>query len=228
MYALPVISIYLVLGGIAILSLFAYIHEYNLRKKAEKESNNFISDYGEKSWEVLHDSIRKSQQNLGQAELESIKIVADSRVDTRKMEEEYNKKLDQTLEQSQSAVAISQTQFTQFLNNLQTSSQNLQQESLKITQSKINALFDNLEQRLSDFLVETSQKTTSSIELEIKAAKSLIETYKQGQIKVIDENILAILEQTLSIVLNKKLSLADQLDLIYEALEKAKVEKFII
>ncbi len=43
-----------------------------------------------------------------------------------------------------------------------------------------------------------------------------------------DENIIAMMEQTLSIVLAKKLSLKDQLDLVYEALEKAKVEKFVV
>jgi len=81
---------------------------------------------------------------------------------------------------------------------------------------------------LSDFMVQTAQQTTSSIELELKSTRQLIDTYKSEQLKLIDENIVAMMEKTLSIVLAKKLSLKDQLELVYEALEKAKVEKFVV
>ena len=77
-------------------------------------------------------------------------------------------------------------------------------------------------------MVQTESKTATSIELELKASRELIETYKTQQLKLIDENIVAMIEQTINIVLGKKLSLKDQLDLIYEALEKAKIEKFIV
>ena len=95
-------------------------------------------------------------------------------------------------------------------------------------QQRINQLFDQVESKLSDFLIQTAEKTTSSIELELKASRQLIDTYKTEQLKLIDENIIAMMERTMSIVLAKKLSLKDQLDLVYEALEKAKVEKFIV
>ena len=62
----------------------------------------------------------------------------------------------------------------------------------------------------------------------MQAARNLIDTYKRQQLNLIDEHIIAVLERTLSIVLAKKLSLEDQVDLINEALEKAKTEKFII
>jgi hypothetical protein len=45
---------------------------------------------------------------------------------------------------------------------------------------------------------------------------------------VIDENIMAMLEKTLSLVLAKNLDLKDQMDLVYESLEKAKAEKFVV
>ena len=43
-------------------------------------------------------------------------------------------------------------------------------------------------------------------------------------IKIVDENIIEILEKTLRIALGKKMSLADQSALIYKALEEAKKE----
>jgi hypothetical protein len=56
----------------------------------------------------------------------------------------------------------------------------------------------------------------------------LIDTYKVQQMNVIDENIMAMLEKTLSLVLAKNLDLKDQMDLVYESLEKAKAEKFVV
>src|SRR3989344_5797415 len=101
-------------------------------------------------------------------------------------------------------------------------------EGIKAGEQRINQLFEKIETRVSDFLVQTEQKSLSSIELELKAAREMIDSYKNQKFKLIDENIVAMMEQTLSIVLAKKLALKDQLDLIYEALEKAKAEKFIV
>ena len=42
--------------------------------------------------------------------------------------------------------------------------------------------------------------------------------------EVLDENIVAVLEKTLNVVVGKKLTLGDQTELVYEALEQAKKE----
>ena len=44
---------------------------------------------------------------------------------------------------------------------------------------------------------------------------------------LLNNNIVAMLEKTLSLVISKKLTLKDQVDLVYEALEEAKIERFI-
>ncbi|MEK7617423.1 MAG: hypothetical protein AAB414_05215 [Patescibacteria group bacterium] len=225
---LPMEIINLILVIIIILALFAYLREYILRQKLQKTGDKLLNDLKEKGWETLHQSITRSQDMLGQAELEGIKVVASSRFNTQRMEERYGEELAEIVRQAQQAINNSQTQFAAFINNLGQEAQSARGVSEKATQERINKLFGNLEERLSDFLVETSQKTQASIELELRAARALIDTYKQGQLKLIDENILAMMEQTLATVLNKKLSLADHLDLIYEALEKAKAEKFIV
>lgn len=213
---LPIDPAILILGIALIVTLYFYWREFTLRQRAEREAEEFLESIKEKGWETLHDSIEKSQDIIGEAELEGVRINA-----------RFNQKLNEIIKMGQTSVTNSYNQLVQYLNSLQKITDQSKQTSEKIAQERVNQLFDSLEQRLSDFLVETSQKTSSSIELELKAARGLIDTYKQEQLKLIDENILAMMEQTLSIVLNKKLSLQDHLDLVYEALERAKVEKFI-
>jgi hypothetical protein len=67
-----------------------------------------------------------------------------------------------------------------------------------------------------------------AVDLELRSARQLIDTYKVQQMNVIDENIMAMLEKTLSLVLAKNLDLKDQMDFVYESLEKAKAEKFVV
>lgn len=205
---LPVDPAVLIASATALVALLLYLREYNLRRKDQ---------FQEKGLEILHDSIKKSQAILGTAELEGIKLAAQTRLDTAKLEAEYQKKLEET-----------QNQLMQYMAGLQERSKEFEQANQKAIQDRINQIFVRLEERMGQFLITAEEKTTSSIELELKSARQLIETYKSQQLKLIDENILAMMEQTLNLVLGKKLSLKDQLDLIYEALEKAKGEKFIV
>ncbi len=217
MINLPISLPVLILTAATFFATFLYIREYNKRKKFEAEGEKVLEKFKEQGLANLEQTIEKSENIISEAEKEGVKIEGD-----------FKLKLDEIVKESETTIKAAQGQLVQFMQDLQKRSLDFEAASQKITQDRINRLFENLEQRLSDFLVQTSQKTTTSIELEVKASRELIESYKEQQLKIIDENILAMMEQTLSIVLGKKLSLKEQLDLIYEALEKAKAEKFIL
>lgn len=218
----------LILGLLTLLIGALYLREYNLRKNLQKEGHRILEKYQNKGLENFHQSIQASQDIISEAELEAVKVVADTKFENTKIEEEYSKQLGQLLDKSQQNIAQSQDQLIQFMANLQKRAADFEQSSQTATQQKINQLFERLESKLSDFLITTEQKTTSSIELELKGTRELIETYKNKQFKLIDDNIIAMMESTLNIVLAKKLSLKDQMELVYEALEKAKAEKTIV
>ena len=218
----------IILAVVAIAAIFLYLREYNHRRKLESASDNFLEEMKKKGWDTLNRSIKKSQNIIGQAELDSLKVVAGTKIETAKLDKNFEDQLSVSLEQSRQTIISAQSQLLQFMQDLQQRSAEFETAAQTAGQQRINQLFDRVENRLADFLVQTEQKTTSSIELELKASRQLIDTYKNGQLKLINENIVAMMEQTLSIVLAKKLSLQDQLDLVYEALEKAKVEKFIV
>ena len=171
---------------------------------------------------------QKTTELLTAAQAAETQVIAQSNYTTKKLIEEFKTKLEEMVKNSQSSITASQDVLIKFMNDLQKRSVEFEEASGASTEQRIGELFEKLESKLSDFLITTEQKTTSSIELELKAARELIETYKNGQLKLIDENIIAMMEQTLNIVLAKKLSLKDQLDLVYEALERAKIEKFVV
>ena len=217
MFELPINSITLITGIISLAAILLYLREYFLRKKTSLEQQKISQQTRQKSVELLN-----------AAEEAETQVLAEGSYATKKLVFEFKDQLENIVQTSQESITASQDQLIGFMADLQKRSEQFEEASRKTGEERINELFDRLEERLSDFLVQTEQKTTSSIELELKAARELIETYKGQQLKLIDENIIAMMEQTLNIVLGKKLSLQDQLDLVYEALEKAKVEKFVV
>lgn len=218
----------LILGFASIIATTLYLREYNKRRKIESSGDKFLEELKEKGLLNMQSSIKKSQDILSSAEMEGVKVVADTKFEVQKYEKDYQQRLADLINQSQQTIVSSQGQLIQFMVDLQKRSQEFEEASRKSGEQRINQMFERLEERIADFLIQTEQKSVASLELELKAARNLIESYKNQQLKLIDENIIAMMEQTLNLVLSKKLSLKDQLDLVYEALEKAKIEKFIV
>lgn len=225
---LPENLVILILSISTAFTTFLYLREYNRRKKSASQTDRFLQNLQQKGYASLHDSIQKSREILTEAELEGVKTVAQSKIQTSKLEDQYQKELTDIMKSSEEAIVRSQAEVVQFIQGLARRGQDFEVASQRSVQERVNQMFDNLEQRLADFLLSTEQKSVSSIELEIKGARQLVESYKAQQLKLIDENIIAMMEQTLSLVLSKKLSLKEQLELVYEALEKAKVDKFVV
>ncbi len=217
MYYLPINPILLIPTFIALLAFTLYIREYVLRKKDHQNLQK-----------ISQETKTKSAQLLQAAEAAESQVLYEGNYVSQKMVSEFKTHLQSLIETSEQSITSSQSDLTKFIGGLEKQGQSSQEFLSKSIEQRVNRLFENLENRLSDFLASTGQKTISSIELELKAARNLIETYKEQQLKLIDENIIAMMEQTLNIVLAKKLSLKDQIDLVYEALEKAKVEKFVV
>ena len=193
--------------------------------------NTSIKAEQKAGYSILHRAINKAQAILGLAELEGIKVVAGSKITTRKLETEYENQLSQTTANLATTLNNelnkAQSEFTNFINDLRQRGIQSQLQSEEYIKQRTNEIFERFETNLSSFLTQTEQKSVEAVELELRAAKQLIDTYKTRQLALIDENIIAMLERTLSLVLTKKLTLKDQLDLVYEALEKAKIEKFV-
>lgn len=214
---LPQDPIILIPTLIAALSTILYIREYFLRTRTSQEAQK-----------ISLQTRQKSVQMLNAAEMAETEVISEGSYATKKLISEFKTQLQNLIDTSEKSIASSQDQLIKFMNDLQKRGTEFEEASRTATEQRINQMFERLETKLSDFLIQTSQKTTASIELELKAARELIETYKAQQLKLIDENIIAMMEQTINLVLGKKLSLKDQLDLVYEALEKAKIEKFVV
>lgn len=164
------------------------------------------------------------EQEEAQTKQAESEIVAEFKSEETKFDQflkDLTKVLDSKTEHSVST-------FNAYLENLKEESKKTQAANWEGEKARVAQLFENFETKLADFLLQTEQKMILSVDLELRSARQLIDTYKVQQMNIIDENITAMLEKTLSLVLAKNLSLKDQMDFVYECLEKAKAEKFLV
>jgi hypothetical protein len=164
----------------------------------------------------ISSSIDKSQVNF---EVEYQKLLVEFKQSMSKasidLEQNYQK-----------AIENSTMHHNKFMQSIEQNILNSQTQNLTEMSSKVNDVLLKFEQNLADFLSKAENQSLESINLELRSARQLIDTYKSQQFSIIDENIIAVLERTVSLVLKQKLTLKDQMDLVHEALEKAKLEKF--
>ncbi len=193
----------------------------------------------QKSMELIQQAMQKAQQILADSQTQSLTITSANKLKLDEFEKAAEKNLtgeneaakeifDEKLKEFTTQVTQAQQEYLNYLTSLKSKMDESQQASADLIKQQINVVFEKFEQNMADFLTQTEQRSVSSIDLEMKAARQLIDTYKEQQLKLIDENIIAMLERTLSLVLTKKLDFKDQQELVYEGLEQAKVEKFIV
>lgn len=248
-----------IFGVIAILATAAYVREYAVRKKIEKDSQPQAKDKAD--YATLAKLTDKSRELVTQSEQNADRLVTEAKDFDSKITQDISQKLNTFLEEEEKQTEQAQIQITKgisaeeknfdqflkdlnkvlenktdasltnfkaFLDSLEKQAQTAQAANWEGARERVGLLFENFETKLADFLLQTEQKMMLSVDLELKSARQLIDTYKVQQMNIIDENIMAMLEKTLSLVLAKNLSLKDQMDFVYECLEKAKAEKFLV
>lgn len=248
-----------IFGIIAMLTSAAFVREYVLRKKQEKDSTPTEADKA--NYQTIQQLTDTSHTLVNQAKEEAGKLMQETQMFSAKATQDLGTQLGQYLQYEekqtgQAAAVVEQNmqarqaeferflshltqvldnktdasiqEFAKFLEDLKQQSQKSQAANWEGAQSRVAELFENFETKLADFLLQTEQKMMLSVDLELKSARQLIDTYKVQQMNIIDENIVAMLEKTLSLVLAKNLNLKDQMDLVYESLEKAKTESFLV
>ncbi len=236
---LPVaIGLCLILAGV----VFVLLTRLKTLNQALRDLKSHPSDWASlHSQELIQEASKNADRITTQAEMDSLKLVTDKKMESALFDKHYQEKLDLLSTQLINSVNSNmqaiyqkmnddiseiQSQYQNHVATLQNQMVGSQKNIEEGMRTKVNELLFKFEENLSSFLANSEQKSFESVNLELKAARQLIESYKAQQLSLVDENIVSVLERTLDLVLKEKLSLRNQVDLVYESLEKAKVEKF--
>lgn len=220
------------LSVVIILVLILFLYEHKLRLKQLSSKQNSPYQISAQANAAVEEAAHKATEIISQAETEALHnqseaVLANKQYlqtldkqfveEIAKLESNYSAKLNQLEER-----------YRQMIENLEGE---IRSSSIKRDQALdavVESVGKNLQENLQKFLDETQKKSVQQVQLELSAARQLIDNYKNNQMRLVDENILAVLERTLALVINKNIPLDDQVDLVLEAFDRAKKEKFFI
>ena len=215
-----------------ILFLANFIKKNQLHDGAIKEAQ-------ERSATVIADAVAKSNDIVVKAQQEQIEKVS---TESKQLEDLANKfqqsisQLEQTTtkeisetvqEATESVEGVAKTSeetLAQFAKDTQQTFQNLVATDRKVLEEKTDIMINQSSQVFQQFMTQLSTQVRNQLAGELETAKKEIDTYKEERIKTINEKIIDILEETLVATLGKKLSLKDEGEFVFQALETAKKE----
>ena len=200
-------------------------------KRDKKSPEDVLRELQKESRKILQGAVKKSQTILERAEEEGLEIIDESKQASKGLSKKYEAELASvahTMEDElRSQVTKAEQEFAAYLDSLKARTDKVEERLESLIQQRIEATFTSFDAKVTELLTQTQSRSFASIEEELKNARRLVDEYKTQQMKLVDDNVIAILEKTINIVLAKKLTLRDQLDLVNEALEKAKIESSV-
>src|SRR3990167_7855776 len=161
-----------------------------------------------------------------------------SRKKLNKLEEELiNKNLDKNFGFLHETIQQTQAKINQAadmeIKTLETSRENIER-----FEGEYKAKLEQTIKEAQEMIVEGNKKTATEVVESFNFYKSSLEQFNKeieqnmGQLKnqiiTSQGDFVGILEKTINLMLREKMRLKDQLDLVYQSLEKAKADKIIV
>jgi hypothetical protein len=226
---MEVITAYFVLFFILlisqILTLFLVI---GMRRKAKANPDTYMRETQAKTRGIIYKAVQEANKILVAAELKGLQLIGKQKMTSEDLAGEFDthlsaieKAIEDQLEHS--AKHADET-YEEFVRAAETSINAHITNNQKMLEEKANTMIERAESLLTEFTGNLEAKVKGDVERELaQVARELVE-YKANRIRIIDERIVDILEEVIRVTLGKKISLADQSDLVYKALDDAKKE----
>lgn len=219
---------FIVFGALFIFQVMTLILVLQMRKRQPESQNGIFRESQAKTHSIIYKAIQQANKILVAAELKGLQLLSKEKVSGEELSDHFKTHLD-TIEKAleghleRNAKHAEET-YSTFIETAEKSINDHINQNQKMLEEKAQSMIERTESLLTNFTAELEAKVKGDVEKELAAASREIEEYKKNRMRVIDERIVDILEEVLRVALDKKLSLADQSELIYKALEDAKRE----
>lgn len=232
-----IILLFIVIA-VAVSQLGVILYFVNFIKK-NQIPDGAIKDAQEKSASVIAEAVAKSNELVAKAQEEQIEKVTEESKKLDELAKQFEQTVNQLEEKTNSELTGTAKEASESLETVaQTSQKALEtmasesQETLKtlvatdrkVLEEKTDTMINQSSQVFQQFMTQLSTQVREQLEGELDTAKKEIDIYKKERINTINEKIIDILEETLVATLGKKLSLKDEGEFVFQALETAKKE----
>ena len=225
--------------AIAISQFGVILYFFNFIKKNEL-SDGAVKEAQTKSSAIITDAVTKANKMVTEAETaELAKVTEESKnLETltqnvaqslKSMSDQTQQSLNQTAKSAEDALEKTskdaETSYGDFMHQAESTLQSLLTQDRQLLEQKTNQAITETSGMFEGFMKEVAGQVRKEIDAEIDKANGAVEVYKNQRIAAINEKVVDILEEVLLETLGKKLSLKDEGEFVYQALEQAKKDR---
>lgn len=203
-------------------------------RSQQKHETDHLGDpalWGEakkKSDFVVQDALSKANQIVSQAEKKGVDLLAEEEKKGITLAQDYKahfEKVEAFLkEQFDKSAQSAGQEYTDFIKAIEAKVNEHIGETQKNLSTASSGLVDSMQKSLEKMSADVDKRVKDQVEHALDEARSEISEYKKRRMKVVDERIIDMLEDVIKVTLEKKLSLVEQSELVYKALDEAKKE----
>lgn len=219
---------FIVFAVLFIFQCITLILVLQMRNKPHVSEGGMFRESQAKTHSIIYKAIQQANKILVAAELKGLQLVSKEKVTGGELSDHFKEHLD-TIEkalenQLERNAKHAEDAYGTFIRTAQESIAGHIHTNQAMLEQKAQAMIERTETLLTRFTVDMEKKVKDDVEKQLAAAAAEIDQYKATRMRVIDERIIDVLESVIRVALDKKMSLADQSELIYKALEDAKKE----
>lgn len=205
-------------------SLFAVV-KLLLQQQATNTNTNKPTDEAvlkatAKADELVHRASQSARKIIVKAELEGIREIARDKIEASKLEAAFERELATLM-----ATVLNKIEAIGTETN--TKQQAYLARSQRLLDMRFTTFFDQAASSLLTTSTNAQAKLEEHVDKEIATAQAEIKAYKNARLKLLDEQFISLVEDAMRVVLEKKLTASDQMDLIYHSLAEAKKDGVI-
>lgn len=182
-------------------------------KEAEKKANAILADAQEKSRAIL-----------AAAHIEAAKAIEESGKRGDQLVGEYEKRLAQLMHKHEEALAHYVHAADQSFGALASTLAAQVSASKQSIEQELKAFASNTQTTRQALEEETKRLIGEHLEKEFAAVREGLVAYRKERMRLIEQDIVSVIEQAAAIAIRKTLPLKEHAALVYEALEEAKQE----
>ena len=223
---LVALTIFLLASQLAVLFIFGRMMRD--LKSDHTKNEEFTGEAKVKTNEIIQRATADAAKIISEARASGLKFVADEKMSTADFIQKYAQsmqKIEDTFrEQINQSAQRADASFATLVTELQKTLEAHMKANEATFAQKTDVIVEKTQELVGKFTAEIQEKIRGQVEAEIAAARKEIAEYRTRRMAIIDERIIDIIEQVMQVVLAKKMSVADQSDLVYKSLDEAKEE----
>lgn len=197
-------------------------------KEAQTKSAAVILNAVDKANEVVADAQKKGLEHVAEESkaLETLTQNVNQSIESlsKQTQSELTNTANQAEQALQQTVKSAESSYEQLSQKTESTLQSLLTQDRTLLEQKTNQAIEQSSTMFQKFMGDVANQVRSEIDQEIKKANTAVDVYKAERLAAINTKVIDILEEVLLETLGKKLSLKDEGEFVYQALEQAKKE----